>query len=99
MKRYAVFIDPDAEAEILESYEWGVAYWGPELAERWVRSLYAKIFDLLAISPKGCVVAPDIDIEGRTIRQMLVGRYRVLFEIQGKNVFVLHVRGPFRGDG
>lgn len=98
MKRYSVFIEPDAEAEILESYEWGVSYWGHELAERWVRDLYSNIFGLLAISPKGCGIAPDVELEGRIIRQMPVGRYRILFEIQGKNVHVLHVRGPFSGN-
>ena len=97
MKRYSVFIEPDAEEEILKSYEWGVSHWGTDLAEKWMRDLFSKTFELLAISPTGCAIAPDADIEGREIRQMFVGRNRILFEIQGENVFVLHVRGPFTG--
>ena len=98
MKRYSVFIEPDAEGEILESYEWGVSHWGNDLAEKWIRDLYSKMFGLLTISPTGCAIAPDADVEGREIRQMYVGSYRILFEIQRKNVFVLHLRGPFTGN-
>ncbi len=29
------------------------------------------------------------------IRQMIAGRYRVLFTIKGRNVHVLHVRGTY----
>ena len=97
MKRYSVF-ESDAEKEILESYEWGVSHWGSELAEKWMRELYSKILELLAISPTGCAIAPDADVEGSEIRQMYVGRYRILFVIQGKSVFVLHLRGPFTGN-
>ena len=97
MKRYSVFIEPEAEEEILESYEWGVSHWGQELVEKWIRDLYSKIFTLLAISPTGCAIAPDAEIAAKEIRHMFAGRYRVLFEIKGKHVFVLHVRGPFTG--
>ena len=98
MKQYSVFIEPEAEEEILESYEWGVSHWGHDLVEKWIRDLYSKIFALLAISPAGCAIAPDAEIADREIRHMFVGRYRVLFEIQDEAVFVLHVRGPFTGN-
>ena len=32
------------------------------------------------------------------IRQMVVGRYRILFKIKGRKVHVLHVRGAYLGD-
>jgi len=37
--------------------------------------------------------APENNEFEEEIRQMIVGRYRVLFTIKGKRVHVLHVRG------
>ena len=36
---------------------------------------------------------PEDDEFSEEIRQMVVGRYRVLFTIKGRKVHVLHVRG------
>jgi hypothetical protein len=42
-------------------------------------------------------IAPENDEFVEEIRQMIVGRYRVLFTIQGRKVHVLHVRGAYIG--
>ncbi|MCA1602228.1 MAG: hypothetical protein LC776_11490 [Acidobacteria bacterium] len=41
--------------------------------------------------PKGFPLAP----EDNEFRQMIVGRYRVLFTIKGRKVHVLHVTGAY----
>ena len=47
--------------------------------------------------PKGFPLAPEDDEFSEEIRQMVVGRYRVLFTIKGRKVHVLHVRGAYVG--
>jgi hypothetical protein len=47
----------------------------------------------LSIVPKGFPLAPEDDEFSEEIRQMVVGRYRVLFTIRRGKVHVLHVRG------
>jgi hypothetical protein len=43
--------------------------------------------------PRGFPIAPEDDEFSEEIRQMIVGRYRVLFTIKKRKVHVLHVRG------
>jgi hypothetical protein len=45
------------------------------------------------VLPKGFSLAPENDEFTEEIRQMIVGRYRVLFTIKKGRVHVLHVRG------
>jgi hypothetical protein len=33
----------------------------------------------------------------KEIRQMPLGRYRLLFTIKGRSIHVLHIRGPYVG--
>jgi hypothetical protein len=47
--------------------------------------------------PKAFPLAPEDDEFSEKIRQMVVGRYRILFTIKGRKVHVLHVRGAFLG--
>jgi hypothetical protein len=47
--------------------------------------------------PKAFPVAPEDEEFPEEIRQMIVGRYRILFTIKGRKVHVLHVRGAFTG--
>ena len=47
----------------------------------------------LRLVPKGFSLAPANDEFSEVIRQMIVGRYRVLFTIRKHKVHVLHVRG------
>jgi len=58
---------------------------------------YARtaILGQLSIVPKGFPIAPEDDEFKEEIRQMIVGRYRVLFTIRKGKVHVLHIRGAF----
>jgi plasmid stabilization system protein ParE len=46
----------------------------------------------LGESPARCPIAPECHSDERAIRQLLVGQYRILFEIEDVTVTVLHVR-------
>ncbi len=97
MKRYAVVFEESAQANVRESYDWGCRAWGKQEAKQWVRQLRKAVSQQLAIVPKGFSLAPEDDEFSEEIRQMVVGRYRVLFTIRGRKVHVLHVRGAYVG--
>ena len=97
MKRYAVVFEDSAQADVRESYAWGCRAWGKRAAQQWARELRAAVFKQLGVVPKAFSLAPEDDEFSEEIRQMIVGRYRVLFTIQGRRVHVLHVRGAYVG--
>ena len=95
MKRYAVFFEKSAQEDVRESYDWGCRAWGKKEAQRWVRELRTAISRQLSSVPKGFPRAPEDDEFAEEIRQMIVGRYRVLFSIRKGKVHVLHIRGAY----
>lgn len=95
MKRYRVVFAESARKNIFESYEWGCREWGTEAAQRWAGDLRDSVEKILTIFPLSQPLAPESDDTPYEIRQMIVGRYRVLFIVEGKKVVVLHVRGAF----
>jgi plasmid stabilization system protein ParE len=97
MKRYAVVFEESAQADVRESYDWGCRAWGKQEAKQWFRQLRTAVSQQLSIVPKGFSLAPEDDEFSEEIRQMVVGRYRVLFTIRGRKVHVLHVRGAYGG--
>lgn len=97
MKRYAVVFEESAQAHVPESYGSGCRTWGEYEAKQWVRQLRTAVSQQLSIVPKGFSLAAEDDEFSEEIRQMVVGRYRVLFTIKGRKVHVLHVRGAYVG--
>ncbi len=95
MKRFRIEFTDTARAEVAESYEWGIREWGTVAARRWFQNLKAQTRTLLTHFPLSQPIAPESIDVNREIRQMIFGRYRVLFEIDGRSVKVLHVRGSF----
>jgi plasmid stabilization system protein ParE len=98
MRRYVVIFEESAQADVRESYDWGRRTWGKHETERWVRQLRRAVSEQLSIVPKAFPLAPEDDEFSEQIRQMVVGRYRILFTIKGRKVHVLHVRGPYLGN-
>jgi plasmid stabilization system protein ParE len=93
MKRYVVIFEKSAQENVRESYDWGCRVWGKKEAQQWVRDLRRAILRQLSIVPKGFPLAPEDDAFAEEIRQLVVGRYRVLFTIRKGKVHVLHLRG------
>lgn len=97
MKRYRVTFSEDAVAELTASLEWGIENWGADAAWRWYNSLRNQTRELLGAFPLSQPIAPDAEEYEVKVRHMIVGRYRVLFTVQGETVTILHVRGPYTG--
>ena len=95
MKRYAVAFEESAQEDVSSSYDWGCCVWGKKEAQRWVRELRTAVLRQLSIVPKGFPIAPEDEEFAEEIRQMIVGRYRVLFTIRKGKVHVLHIRGAY----
>lgn len=92
---YKVEFSDAAEAELIESIIWGIEVWGEEATFRWARNFRNRVQQLLSQFPHGQTIAPESENYPTEIRQMIVGRYRVLFEVQRKTVWIIHIVGSF----
>lgn len=96
MAEFRVSFTPAAEAEILESYYWGVQFWGEDKARKWLSEFYVTVYRRLTTFPLSCALAPENEELDMEVRQLICGRYRILFSVDGEIVRVLYVRGPYR---
>ena len=97
MKRYVVIFEDSAQADVRRSFHWGCRAWGKRAAQQWARQLRTAVLEQLSVVPKAFPLALENDEFSEEIRQMIVGRYRVLFTIKGSKVRVLHIRGAYVG--
>jgi len=95
LKRYKVEFAASAQQDIVRSYIWGCRKWGKQRAQQWARELRNVSKQQLSLFPQGFPLAPENSESAGEIRQVIVGRYRVLFTVRGKKVYVLHVRGAY----
>ncbi len=99
MKTYDVEFSNTAENELIESVIWAIGVWGEESTFRWARSFREAARRQLSTFPFGLPLAPESEFDDAEIRQLLIGRYRVLFEVNDDLVTILHIRGSFSGQG
>jgi plasmid stabilization system protein ParE len=96
--KYRVEITSDAEVELKEAYLW-IHRDSPANAARWRRSLL-EVVQTLSHCPTRCELSPESACFKQEIRQLLYGKrsgvYRILFSIEGTNVFILHIRHAAR---
>src|SRR4051812_12143446 len=77
MQRFTVVITEPAQEDIARSFAWGTKEWSREQAQAWVRELRAAINGLKQL-PERHQLAPESDAFDIEIRQLVVGRYRIL---------------------
>ena len=99
---YRVIIEPSAEQEIRESFQWIAEQATPEIAARWLNGLIREI-DTLKKMPGRCPLAVESDAFPEEIRELLYGwqnrgKYRILFTISGEAVHVLFIRHTARDE-
>jgi plasmid stabilization system protein ParE len=91
---YRIEYSPEADRNGDEAYEW-IARHSPYYAAKWYSGLLQAIASL-GRNPERCGLAPESYILNRPIRQLLYGKrqhkYRILFEIQGETVNIVHIR-------
>lgn len=97
MKKYNVVLMPSALGDIEESYHWGVKQWGAKRAEQWAKSIKKAALSLSAF-PERQPIAPENDQFEEEVRHLVIGRYRLLYNIEDETVYVLHCIGGFTGE-
>src|SRR5262245_52151437 len=95
--KYRLRILPEADDDISRIYLW-IADKSGAGAATWYRRL-SEVIESLSTQPFGWGPAPEGALVGRELRQVNFktrrGRmYRLVFEIRGDEVLVLHIRGP-----
>ena len=98
MSTYVIRYSPLAISDLQDSYDWGVENWGVEKANDWVDRLDELIAKRLSSLPLACPLAPEAREFKSDIRHLVVHRYRILFTVMEKEVYILRIRGPFSGD-
>lgn len=98
MKIYEIVFSTEASADFATSIQWGCENWGEEETWRWYREMKSKIVRVLSTSPLGWPIAPDNAEYEVEVRQMSIGRYRILFNVNGNIITILHIRAPYAGD-
>ncbi len=97
--KYAVEVTDTAEAELDSAYCWLRDEYSPDYAARWRERLLDAVTTLETF-PERCPLAPEGRLVRRKIRQLLYGKrhgaYRLLFEIQERTVYILHIRHAAR---
>lgn len=90
MTTYRIRVTEAADREALDVFRY-IAADSPINAARWYEGLL-RVIESLSIFPERCPRAPESDAFDEPLRQKRYGRYRILFIIRRRIVFVLHVR-------
>lgn len=83
-------ITHQAESEIETAYLW-IRQDSPIRANKWFEGM-VKAIDYLALFPVRCLLAQESGDVGNEVRQLLYGKFRILFIVESDTVFILHVR-------
>jgi len=92
---YDVVVESSARRNIDDAYVWMVTNISPESATVWYLDIHGAM-DSLRDFPFRCGLAIENQFFKEEIRQLICGKYRILFEIDGETVRVLHVRHSAR---
>lgn len=87
--RFRVEIAQSAEEDLEEIWTY-IAQDNPEAASRLVLNLEEKV-QTLEQFPQRCPPIPEGEFLGRRYRHLILDRYRVIFRISQKTVFVLRI--------
>ncbi len=87
---FKVRITAQAETELNEAYEW-IANESPDKAVIWFNGL-VEASESLSAHPERCPRAPEGTDLDQEVRQLLYGKYRILFILRDDTVYVLHFR-------
>lgn len=95
MKIYRVRFGLDAIEDLNGSYLWGIENWGIDEADKWFAAIQKYVESKLSEMPYGFPVAKESNAFDYEVRQILFGRYRLLYTIASDEVRILRVRGPY----
>ena len=88
---YKTEITSKALGEIESAYRWMANNLGTANVEQWYEVLTAKI-ESLGTFPNRCAIVQEAEGFDAIVRQLRVGKYRVLFSVDEMTVNILSVR-------
>lgn len=97
MGEYQIRYSSVAVENLHNALMWGAENWGEEAAGRWLDELEKHIRDRLTLMPKAYPIAPESHEFELEIRNLICGRYRILYSVTVDEVLLLYVRGPYSG--
>lgn len=89
MKRFRVEPNDDALSDARSAYIW-IYEQSPDAADQWYEGLWAAVGSL-ENNPLRCPLAPENSFFEDEIRQLIFGRYRILFTLFDDSVIVIRV--------
>lgn len=95
MKTHRVRFGRVALEDLNSSYAWGVENWGLDEADKWFAAIQEHVESKLSEMPYAFPVAKESNAFDYEVRQILFGRYRLLYTITSDEVRILRVRGPY----
>ena len=78
------------ERDIEEAFEY-IRVQAPQNAVRWRQGLERRL-RALQMAPGRCGFAPENEVAGAEVRQLLYGKYRILYTVREKTVFIITIR-------
>ena len=88
--KFNVELTAEAERDVKEAYDY-ISEHGPASPDQWNAGLSAKLVTLESF-PERCGVAPETRFRSFPIYQTFYANFRILFVVEGANVFVITVR-------
>jgi len=90
VKRYEVIVQPLAEKELREAFEF-IRTDSPNAAATWLRGLYEVVKSMETL-PKRFAFAREREDVNADVRQTVYHSHRILFTVEDKTVFIHHIR-------
>lgn len=92
---YRIIVTPNADEDLRRAHRF-IWEHSPLAASRWSKGARAAIKSLRR-NPERCSIAAESEVFREPIHELLYGKgnrgaYRILFTVEGRTVFVLHVR-------
>ena len=88
-ERYRVRITAAAQRDVKSIHDY-IAESAPRTADKWIGELDRQI-QTLEQFPTRCAVIPEATELGREYRHLIYGRYRTIFRVEGRVVWIARV--------
>ena len=91
MSKYSVVVTESAEKDIIGLYQFIAEHDSPEAADHVLEKIETACYGLDVEPNRGRQVQELVNIGVTTFRQLYFKPYRIIYQVQGKKVFIMAV--------